>query len=148
MIDKERFLTYICPDADTGCWDWIGACTGGGYGAFRVGLKTRPAHRVAFELFVGPIPDGMQVLHSCDNPKCVNPRHLRAGTQSDNVKEAFDKGRVTNEGVNHSQHILTEKDVVAIRNSEEPQTVLADRYGVARTTISSVQIGKSWRHVK
>lgn len=78
----------------TGCWEWKRATNNIGYGMFRIkqGLM-RTAHRVSYELFKGPIPKGMVVCHTCDNPKCVNPDHLWAGTMLDNIRDMDQKGR-------------------------------------------------------
>jgi len=78
---------------ETGCVVWTGAKTDKGYGLIEVKGKTRRAHRVAYETFKGEIPAGLLILHRCDNPSCVNPEHLRTGTQVDNMQEMVAKGR-------------------------------------------------------
>lgn len=75
------------------CWNWKGALTHDGYGRFGFKRKTRLAHRVAFRMQVGEIPDGLCVCHRCDNPKCVNPSHLWLGTNWDNTLDSLHKGR-------------------------------------------------------
>lgn len=93
---EERFKRYVPVCREDECWGCSGARTGKGYGAIQEGGKKSPmilAHRLSYELHNGPIPNGMVVMHSCDNPPCVNPMHLRVGTQSENIIEAFIKGR-------------------------------------------------------
>jgi len=86
----------LIDDSDK-CWLWIGPTSNGRYGALGVGSKPKEvrfkAHRIAWEIFFGPIPEGMKVLHTCDNPPCVNPFHLFLGTQKDNTQDAIRKGR-------------------------------------------------------
>ncbi len=77
------------------CWPWIGARNPGGYGNFGIGYRTHRASRVAYELTFGPIPAGMFVCHSCDNPPCCNPEHLFLGTNADNLRDMATKGRAT-----------------------------------------------------
>ena len=107
----------------TRCWEWVGRFNNFNYGVFSE--KGRPvlAHRRSWELFVGKIPRKKSVLHKCDNPRCVNPRHLFIGTQRDNVRDAFRKGRLNHiftiprpkgEAAPHSK--LTEKIVLKVRS--------------------------------
>jgi len=90
---EKRFLAAVAK-TDT-CWLWTGA-TNGHYGKIGVNGKTVPAPRVAYTLFRGPIPPGMFVLHSCDNPLCVNPEHLRTGTHRENMRDMAERGRARN----------------------------------------------------
>lgn len=89
----ERLLAKA--DIGNGCWNWTGALSAG-YGILARGWKKSPykAHRLAYELFVGPIPDGHVVRHACDNPRCINPAHLITGTQRDNVLDAVARNRL------------------------------------------------------
>ena len=91
---EERFnKKYIINDV-TDCWEWTHAVNNIGYGMFRwTSDKMRTAHRVSYELFNGPIPNGMAVCHKCDNPKCVNPKHLWVGTLKQNAQDMVAKGR-------------------------------------------------------
>jgi hypothetical protein len=132
-------------DADE-CWTWQGARHGKGYGHFKMGKLIAKAHRTAYELFWGPIPDGMQVLHTCDNPPCVNPKHLFLGTNNDNLQDRQRKGRQA-KGERHGWAILTEKDVIAIRSAKGRSVELAKKYGVAPETIASVRKWRSWKYL-
>ena len=89
---KDRFEKYVMPVPECGCHIWIGACDTTGYGRFRDhnGLLVA-ANRMAWEIYKGPIPDNLLVLHTCDTPSCVNPRHLFLGNYRDNIKDAYKK---------------------------------------------------------
>ncbi len=91
---EERFNKKYLINEDTDCWEWTAALNNIGYGMFRWATgKMRTAHRASYELHKGPIPAGLSVCHSCDNPKCVNPEHLWAGTMKDNFDDMVSKGR-------------------------------------------------------
>lgn len=94
--DLQRFWSNV--ERTETCWLWRGAIAGGGYGAFMTRRLDRsrqywPAHRFAYTVTHGPIPEGLFVLHSCDVRACVNPDHLRVGTQLDNIHDAIARGR-------------------------------------------------------
>lgn len=87
---KQRFWAKV--DKTKSCWNWRGS-TCGGYGTVRMNMRRVLAHRAAWKLTFGDIPNGMQVLHHCDHPSCVNPAHLFLGTQTDNLRDMSKKGR-------------------------------------------------------
>lgn len=87
----ERFWSRV--RRTDGCWIWEGSIHPLGYGRFYLDGKMQKAHRAAYQLAKGPIPEGAHILHSCDNPPCVNPAHLRAGSHSDNMRDMVNKGR-------------------------------------------------------
>jgi hypothetical protein len=115
----------------------------------RMSLKSiaRPgAHRFVWKLANGAIPDGLFVLHKCDNPICVNPHHLFLGTQADNMTDKTQKGRQA-KGATHGMTKLAEAQVRDILASEEPLLHLAKRYGMAFNAIWSIKNGLTWKHV-
>lgn len=89
----EKYLKNYNADPITGCWNWTGAKTKGGYGHLRFLKKLTYAHRVSWIIHYGGIPNNLCVLHHCDNPGCINPDHLFIGTMADNMKDRDDKGR-------------------------------------------------------
>lgn len=141
---SERFETFF-EKKETGCWLWKGALTPSGYGVFQIMYDTFRAHRVAWTIANGPIPDGMCVCHTCDNPACVRPDHLWLGTVSDNNQDKAKKGRVKT-GWNK----LNEQSVREIRQKAvagAKQSVLAAEYGVTATQIHWVVRRKVWKNV-
>jgi hypothetical protein len=137
MSTAERFWAKAAQPAE-GCWEWQAATGPPGYGRFWMGGQMQLAHRVAWELTHGPIPDGMFVCHRCDNPPCVRPDHLFLGTPHENILDAAAKRRM------HKGYVLTEDDVAAIRLSQDTDRELAARYGVAVGTIGDVLWGRTW----
>lgn len=125
------------------CWIWIGSLINGGRGSFGRGGRnegTVLAHRFAWELEHGPIPDGLFVLHRCDNPPCV--RCLFLGTAADNSDDMAKKGR--------SHRKLQPDQVLEIRNriilGQVPESIASD-FGVSRSAIRGIKDGQTWRHV-
>ena len=98
MTIVERLKRRIKINQKNGCWEWLGAKYSNGYGAITITVDGKPraklTHRISYEVFCGPIPEGLCVLHKCDNPKCINPAHLFVGTYKDNMQDAKAKGRV------------------------------------------------------
>lgn len=137
------------------CWDWCGPRMNAGYGVIRynAGRVRFLAHRVSYQIFVGVIPENLNVLHSCDRPVCVQPGHLRVGGQVDNVRDAMDRGRWDPAHPNHARGEshglakLTEDQVRFIRARVFTQRELASLLGISRSTVRQVQSGRTWRHV-
>jgi hypothetical protein len=141
---EQRFWENVRIGPD--CWEWAGSRLSGGYGGIRVGGKTTRALRLSWEIHNGPIPDGLFVLHHCDNPPCVKPEHLFLGDDRTNAIDRNQKGRqwITH-GTRNGQARLTESQVGEIRGSTDSERVLASRYGVHHSTIHRIRSGRSWR---
>jgi hypothetical protein len=139
----KRFWSKVDKTGD--CWVWTAASARMGYGAFFVG-KLRPAHRVSWEMANGPIPDGLLVLHRCDNPPCVRPDHLFLGTHAENTADAITKGRLAS-GERHGRHKLGAEAVPSIRARWAAGERLADiaaDFGISRSQVSRIGLGRKW----
>lgn len=135
------------PDA---CWNWQAGCYPAGYGIFSVTRRERKAaHRFAYELTYGPVPDGAMVLHSCDNKLCVNPAHLRAGSATDNVRDAVERDRHAR-GERNGGARLTEAqalEVLQLARSGVPTGEVAERFGISAIHVRSIARGLRWKHL-
>jgi hypothetical protein len=147
MAEIHHTLADRCDAAENGCILWIGCRDSHGYGQLRVGgRKKKLAHRLSYELSVGPIPEGLHVLHRCDTPLCINPDHLFVGTNSDNVRDKLSKGRGTH-GPTTGNAKLTPEDVMKIRNDSRTQRVIAAEYGVSSSRICEIKTRKAWNYL-
>jgi len=155
-----RFHRHVQKRAD-GCWIWTSTRFRGGYGGVCVGLlrngtkKLARAHRIAWELRHGQIPQGMCVLHRCDNPPCVNPDHLFLGTHRDNIDDMIAKGRHVG-GRRHGNGLCGESNPYAKLTREKVAWIrrvvgrispedLGWLLGVAGSTVRTIARGKTWR---
>ncbi len=134
-------------DESDDCWQWLGTIKNEpprNYGQMHYRGRSWMAHRLAWTFRFGPIPEGLQVLHTCDNPECVNPDHLWLGTQADNMRDRDEKGRMFKR--------LEGTDVKSIRVLYETGTftqyMLAEMFDVTRGTIGDVVNGRTWRNLE
>lgn len=150
--DEKRFWSKV--DRTGGpdnCWLWKAGRFSTGYGQFHVRGRSNVASRVAYDIYFGEIPAGYQVCHKCDNPLCVNPRHLFLGTTQDNTRDRDRKGRQSRgEKVNTCK--LTPDSVRQIRHlyatQEYTQVQLAKQYGVSQVQIGHIVRGEHWKHIQ
>jgi HNH endonuclease len=148
---------YVQKNRTTGCLEWLRSKNKLGYGSIRVNGKTHFAHRVAYIIFKGDIPEGMCVCHACDVPYCVNPDHLWIGTHKQNSQDMVNKNRCCRKyhgggfkkghiySRNKRKRKLTDTQVREIRATlyaREPLSSVADRYGVTVSCISTIRRGK------
>jgi hypothetical protein len=152
---RQRLLASARVGSATECWPWLRAKYRNGYGQYgHGGGRNELAHRLAFRIFNGPIPPGMDVCHTCDVRACVNPAHLFLGTRADNLRDAARKNRLSRthqkRGSAHPAAKLTEADIPVIRariaTGEAKRWVAAD-YGVSDCLIGLIARRRAWRHV-
>lgn len=140
------FWQKVAKGADGECWVWTGSKVRTGYGVHWADGKHVKAHRYSYALHYGEIPEGMSVLHSCDNPTCCNPAHLRLGTQKDNMADMVARNRrVAITGERHPSARLTAQDVAYIRQRLEPAHKTAAMFGVSRSLVAKIRQGALWR---
>ena len=149
---QQLFWSHV--EKTPGCWRWTAFVDKKGYG--QVGYwdngktVTYRAHRVAYMISRGTIPPGLLVLHSCDNPRCVRPDHLRLGTLSDNVQDMLQKRRNNPPIGDRGRHSLSNDDVRTIRllyRTGILQADLATQFGVHNAQISKIVNRKQWKHI-
>ena len=169
--DIKRFWSYVEISKD--CWNWIGAIANSGYGVLSVGGKkgkTFLCHRISYCLYYGKFDESLLVCHTCDNRSCVNPNHFFLGTDEDNLKDMYQKGRHGMLGKKMREEVikkvqlsrkgkyqgekacnvkLKEKDVMKIRklllDGNYTEREIGDMFGVSLYTISDIKRGKSWK---
>jgi hypothetical protein len=138
-----RFWKFVGRGALDECWPWMGSLgarkgTQQAYGRFKISGKTFVSSRIAYALSTGSYPEGMMVCHRCDNPTCVNPRHLFVGTAADNVNDMASKGRRGD----RSSALLTEEQFYQILHDSRPRTQIAKDFGISRSYVGLIQTKK------
>jgi len=133
---------------DNGCWIWNGS-TANGYGRFCLHGKEIKAHRFAYEQFIGEIPEGFFVCHTCDNPSCVNPEHLFVGTPSENSRDMVKKGRSLMGSKNPNSKINPDdvKKIIALHCDGMSPLSIAKIFGLSDVMVRNITKGKNWKHV-
>lgn len=152
---EKHLSNYI--ETDTGCWEYQGYCARKGYGNIHISTGSRKStycyllHRVSYYYHSNINPASLVVRHDCDNPCCINPTHLRLGTHKDNSRDAVERGRnAKGEKIWNSK--LTNDCVINIkkrlREGGETQTKIARDFGVTRSAINNIHLGRGWNHIQ
>ena len=152
--DKELLLWMRSPpqsekDPETGCREWLGSCNSNGYGTIKYDGKMVLVHRLVWYLVYKRWPEDM-LLHSCDNPCCINIKHLREGSAQDNMRDRDNKNRQT-KGKDVDNARLTENQVIKIRRmgiiGKYTQKEIGEMFGISRENVSLICSRKRWKHV-
>lgn len=144
----ERFNQYFTKQS-SGCWEWQGSCTADGYGKFWMDGKNVAAHRASFILNHRKNPDGKMVLHTCDNPRCVNPDHLVLGTHRDNVLHMKERNRFLVGEQNGNSKITSDdarKIIKELLGGGKVRAV-ARQFGHSRNLVKAISNKMTWRHI-
>jgi len=149
MSLRDRLLNNHVKNPETGCWNWTLSLGKRGYGYMSINDTNTMAHRVSYEIFVGPVPDGLFVLHSCDNPQCMNPDHLHIGTHEDNMREMMERKRSC-AGEKQAFAKLTNETVlqaIEMHKAGESACSLAKKFNVSSTSMLYALEGRTWSSV-
>lgn len=154
LSDEERFWEKVNKKSDDECWEWLGSLLyKWQYGVFCVGGGSTLAHRYSWKLHFGEIPPGMLVCHKCDNPPCVNPKHLFLGTGTDNMIDMVNKGRQAPVSEDKNPNAkLSREDVIQIKTLHSSGNLsgaeLARKFGVKPETVYHILNGMIWKNVE
>lgn len=160
MPNRVPFNDAYTPEPNSGCWLWLLSTNNskrGDYGRAWVDGEYEGAHRWAYRLFIGSIPEGLYVLHRCDTPSCVNPRHLFLGTALDNNRDRARKGRnavpaahlhpETVRGERNGRALIKEDVARGILQARGSRASVASRFGVSLHIVKSIRGRRTWRHL-
>lgn len=154
--DLKRFMSKFTPGTRDECWEWHGELNDKGYGRMRIGSKNRRAHRLSYEHFTGRSLGKLLCCHTCDNPSCVNPNHLFAGTPKDNMQDMIRKGRNNPRPLFGPPKSLLRRPKLRKLNAHSADLIrqfpegygrnafLARWFGVHRSLICHVRKGRNW----
>lgn len=146
----NRLFVKIDKKGPDECWPWTGRIDRNGYGRFDMQRRPQLAHRIAYFIANPQADTTKMVCHSCDNPRCCNPKHLWLGTQRQNVEDMDRKGRRKNGPVRKGELCnkakLTKEQAISIFHSSESGPVLAARFGITKEAVNHIKRGKNWAH--
>lgn len=146
MEGVDKFWSSVNKSGE--CWEWQGSIDSNGYGRVMLNGLRKRAHRFALIFSSGVDHPNLSALHSCDNPVCCNPSHLRWGTHRENMEDRRDRKRgFFPNGEKHGASKLTDKEAARIKFGGEPASSLMKEFGVAKSVIYHIRQGRSWKHI-
>lgn len=144
----DRLMQRISRGRSDECWISKGATAAQPYGVIKIGTRNNRAHRVMYGLCFGTPKAWESVMHTCDNPPCCNPAHLRVGSHRENMADRALKGRGGDlKGENNGRAKINAADVLVIRSSSESAIAIARRFGISNVAVHNIRKRKSWRHL-
>jgi hypothetical protein len=150
----KLFWSKVDKRLDDECWEWTAGKLKRGYGQFTAAYHhgySRLAHRFSYLISHGELSEELMVCHACDNPSCVNPKHLFLGTHADNMQDCVSKGRHYHaefQGESHWKARLTESDIIAIRSDSRTLSAIGRDYGCSKSHVGHIKNRRIWRHIK
>ena len=150
---RDWFLEHVnVPAVTEACWEWLGPKDRYGYGRCSFNGGRWRSHQVSFRIFKGPIPNGHQINHHCDNRICVRPTHIYSGTQLENIGDMLQRERnVAHKGEKHSQASISEAQAKAIMRLIEADRLshaeIAKFIGCSRNVVANISCGRRWTHL-
>lgn len=139
--DLESFMSLV--EKTDSCWIFHGSKDKDGYGQITVNYTNMRAHRYSYLKFIGEIPNGKILLHSCDTPSCVNPNHLRIGNHKENAEDRVKRGRNRDQrGIKNNMSKLTDEQIISIYKDSRRQKDIASDYGICQQHVSDIKTGK------
>lgn len=143
----ERFWRYVRKAGPDECWIWFGPAGNWGYGQIYYKGRRHYCHKWAYEHFVGPVPDGKILMHSCDTPACVNTNHLSIGTLKENSQDCLNKGRKKTQKLNPEKVREIRRHFGGEKGTWKEYEVVGNKYGVKACVIHGVVVGRNWSWV-
>lgn len=147
MQIPERVMNAV--EKTDSCWVWTKGKLAGGYGQVVVNKQKWTAHRLFYTAYNGPIPNGLLVCHTCDNPSCVNPEHLYCGTHKDNNRDTYTRNRMPLRYGDRATNVakLTKEAAIEIKYSSLTSKELQQKHQVHQSQISRIRAGKTWKNI-
>ncbi len=147
---QDKLLSKSKINSENGCLEWFGAVNSKGYGKLTINKKTIAAHRLSYQDHYKVDISGQLLMHICDNPKCINPKHLVMGTIKDNINDKVTKGRQLKGAQCHNARLNEDivRDILSLHSNDIRNSVIARKYNIALSHVNNIVNRKIWKHVE